>query len=213
MATEIWVNTGSGDCLFPDGTPMLTDHQWGPVTFILWRFHKRCLKHQSLKSVWKLHTCNVIQISLVNCFKAIPMFACISHHSSISGCNKDITTLVHIIARGQPSEKSLSETMMVNLLTHKYVTRLQWVNSKTELNSRWKVSPWHLSGGSINCSANDHSTQVPIVIMAYQVSYVTALWDIRFNTRKCARYFEILWHILNDVIIMSTNVLRHQRKS
>ena len=35
--------------------PMLTDHQWSPVTFILGQFHKKCLNHQSLKSVWKLH--------------------------------------------------------------------------------------------------------------------------------------------------------------
>ena len=27
-----------------------------PVTFILGQFHKRCLNHQSLKSVWKLHS-------------------------------------------------------------------------------------------------------------------------------------------------------------
>ena len=57
---EIWVNIGSGNGLLPDGTkslpePMLTDHQWSPVTFILGQFHKRCLNHQSLKSVWKLH--------------------------------------------------------------------------------------------------------------------------------------------------------------
>ena len=44
----------------PDGTkplpePMLTDHQWSPVTFILGQFHKRSLNNQSLKSVWKLH--------------------------------------------------------------------------------------------------------------------------------------------------------------
>ena len=32
-----------------------TDHQWSPVTFILGQFYKRCLNHQSLKSVWKLH--------------------------------------------------------------------------------------------------------------------------------------------------------------
>ena len=57
---EFWVNIGSGNGLFPDGTkplpkPMLTDHQWSPVTFILGQFHKRCLNHQSLKFVWKLH--------------------------------------------------------------------------------------------------------------------------------------------------------------
>ena len=50
----------SGNDLLPDGTkplpePMLTDHQWSPVTLILGQFNKRCLNHQSLKSVWKLH--------------------------------------------------------------------------------------------------------------------------------------------------------------
>ena len=35
--------------------PMLTDHQWSPVTFILGPFNKRCLNCQWLKSVWKLH--------------------------------------------------------------------------------------------------------------------------------------------------------------
>ena len=54
------VNIGSGNGLVPDGTkplpePMLTDHQWSPMTFILGQFHKRCLNHQWLKSVWKLH--------------------------------------------------------------------------------------------------------------------------------------------------------------
>ena len=60
MATEIWVNIGSGNGLLPDATkplpkPMLTNHLWSPVSFILGQFHKRCLNHQSLKSVWKIH--------------------------------------------------------------------------------------------------------------------------------------------------------------
>ena len=47
MATEIWVNIGSGNGLLPDGTkplpePMLTDHQWSPATFIVGQFHKSC---------------------------------------------------------------------------------------------------------------------------------------------------------------------------
>ena len=51
MATKIWVNIGSGNGLLPDGNkplpePMLTDHQWSPVTFILGQFHNRCLNHQ-----------------------------------------------------------------------------------------------------------------------------------------------------------------------
>ena len=59
MATEIWVNIGSGNGLLPDGTmplpePMLTDHLWSSVAFISVQFHKTCLNHQSLKSVWKL---------------------------------------------------------------------------------------------------------------------------------------------------------------
>ena len=46
MATEIWVNIGSGNGLLPDGTkpspePMLTDRQWNPMTFILGQFHKK----------------------------------------------------------------------------------------------------------------------------------------------------------------------------
>ena len=66
MATEIWVNIGSGNGLLPDGTkplpePMMTDRQWNPVTFILGQFHKRCLNHQSLISFWKLHNLNFIQ--------------------------------------------------------------------------------------------------------------------------------------------------------
>ena len=60
MATEVWVNIGSGNGLLSDGTkpllePMLTDHRWNPVTFILGQFHKRCLNHRALKSIWKLH--------------------------------------------------------------------------------------------------------------------------------------------------------------
>ena len=59
LQQEIWVNIGSNNGLLPDGTkplpePMLTGHQWSPVTFISGQFHKRCLNRQSLKSVWKL---------------------------------------------------------------------------------------------------------------------------------------------------------------
>ena len=40
MATEIWINIGSGNGLLHDGNKplpelMLTDYQWSPVTFIL----------------------------------------------------------------------------------------------------------------------------------------------------------------------------------
>ena len=41
--------------ILPLPEPMLTDHQWSPVTLILGQFRKRCLNHQSLKCIWKLH--------------------------------------------------------------------------------------------------------------------------------------------------------------
>ena len=46
MATKIWVNTGSGNGLLPDGTkplpePMLTYHQQRTATFIWGQVHKR----------------------------------------------------------------------------------------------------------------------------------------------------------------------------
>ena len=62
MATEIWVNIGSGNGLLPNGTkplpePMLTDHQLSPVTLISGQFYempqpaitKICLKITNLK--------------------------------------------------------------------------------------------------------------------------------------------------------------------
>ena len=36
---------------------------WSQVTFIVGQFRKRCLNHQSLKSIWKVHIWNYIQIS------------------------------------------------------------------------------------------------------------------------------------------------------
>ena len=58
LVTPYGDNISSDNGLMPDGTkplpePMLTDHQWSPVTFTLGQFHKRCLNHQSLKSIWK----------------------------------------------------------------------------------------------------------------------------------------------------------------
>ena len=53
------VNIGSGNCLLPDGTkpllkPMLTCHQWGPITFIWGQFHKKYPSHQSFKIILKI---------------------------------------------------------------------------------------------------------------------------------------------------------------
>ena len=83
MATEIWVNIGSGNGLLPDGTkplpePKLTDHQWSPVTFILGQdmpqpsitkicFKITCLKFHSnfpganeLKFYWSTLLTNIV---------------------------------------------------------------------------------------------------------------------------------------------------------
>ena len=57
MVAYIWVNTGSGNGLLPDCSmplpePMLTYHQWSPVTFIWGQFHKRHhLRNQSIELV------------------------------------------------------------------------------------------------------------------------------------------------------------------
>ena len=40
----------------------------------------------------------------------------------------NIKALVQIMAWRRPGDKPLSEAMLVSLLTHKYVTRPQWVN-------------------------------------------------------------------------------------
>ena len=59
MASEIWVNIGSGNGLLPGGTkplpePMLTNQQLDPVTFIWWQLHKIFLLEQSDRSgIWQ----------------------------------------------------------------------------------------------------------------------------------------------------------------
>ena len=79
MATEIWVNIGSGNGLLPDGTkplpePVLTDHQWSPVTFILGQFYNRS---QILQPITEIH----LKITY-------PKF-----HSNFSGVNELMNTL------------------------------------------------------------------------------------------------------------------------
>ena len=56
---QIWVNTGSSNGLLPNSTkplpePMLTNHQWGLVTFTLQQLHKKYASYLSLKWVWNL---------------------------------------------------------------------------------------------------------------------------------------------------------------
>ena len=65
MATEIWVNIGSGNGLLPEGInePMLTYNKYGPVTLIWGQFNKRFLIHWPLKSAYKLLIWNLLWIS------------------------------------------------------------------------------------------------------------------------------------------------------
>ena len=68
MATDIWVNIGSGNGLMIDGTkplpePTLIYHQWGPVSITWELFHKWYRSHQSQRLAWKLLIQNCIQIS------------------------------------------------------------------------------------------------------------------------------------------------------
>ena len=80
MATEIWVNIGLGNGLLPDGTkplpePMLTDHQWSPVKFILGQFSQEMPQ----PSITKIHlkiTCLKFQLNFPG---ANGLSACINH--------------------------------------------------------------------------------------------------------------------------------------
>ena len=63
MVTQNWVNIGSGNVLLPDGTkllpkPVLTYHQWSPVT-ITWGQLK--LDHHFPKLDWKLPNSNLLE--------------------------------------------------------------------------------------------------------------------------------------------------------
>ena len=54
----------------------------------------------------------------------------------------NIQALVQIMAWRRPGDKPLSEPMIDSLLTHKCVTRLQWVNAEC---AKWYMSQWHES--------------------------------------------------------------------
>ena len=59
MLTYIWVNTGSGNGLLPDGSKsspelMFTNHQWALLTFTGGQFRRNCSKYPFLIRVWRL---------------------------------------------------------------------------------------------------------------------------------------------------------------
>ena len=68
MATEIWVNIGSGNGLLPDGTkpspePLLIYHQYGLLASIWVQFYKTYFNQQSLQLAGKLLSKNFFEIS------------------------------------------------------------------------------------------------------------------------------------------------------
>ena len=58
------------------------------------------------------------------------------------GLIKNIPALVQIMAWCRPGTKPLSEPMMVNLLTHICITRLQWVQLDKYGYFVWKINIW-----------------------------------------------------------------------
>ena len=75
------------------------------------------------------------------------------------GLINNIPALVQIMAWHRPGDKPLSETMMVNLLTHISVTRPQWVKL---IEAEW---PMYISNLAINGSDNGLSPGWPQVII------------------------------------------------
>ena len=57
------------------------------------------------------------------------------------GLINNIPALVQIMARRRPGDKPLSEAIMVNLLTHIFVTRPQWVKSSCIIPCKYTL-PW-----------------------------------------------------------------------
>ena len=83
MATEIWVNIGSGNGLLPEGRHQVitwTNVDWSSVNSCDIHIRAisqeiiRCLNHQSLKSLWKLHINGLVQdcsISIANALEIL----------------------------------------------------------------------------------------------------------------------------------------------
>ena len=93
------------------------------MTFISGQFHKRCRNHQWLKSVWKLHIQNFIQIS------------------QGQWVNKPV--LEHIRAWHETGNKTSPYPNRIPVYWHICITRPPWVNSLApggfELNIWWVV--------------------------------------------------------------------------
>ena len=95
MATEIWVNIGSGNGLLPDGTkplpePMLTDHQWSPSGI-----HIRAISQE------------MPQPSISNLFEN---YIYLNFHSNLPGANELRLWGLCVLANGTVSSHAVSIT-------------------------------------------------------------------------------------------------------
>ena len=70
----------------------------------------------------------ILQTMFSNAFSWMKMLLNISLKFVPNGPVNNIPSLVQVMAWRRPGDKPLSEPMMVSLLTHRSVTRPQWVN-------------------------------------------------------------------------------------
>ena len=92
MATWIWVNIGPGNGLLPDGTeplpePMLTYHQWLPVTFS--RHATSPCEHGDLRFFTPL-LCVVSVFSIISVFYSFPRKKINLHKTSLKSIFKRV---------------------------------------------------------------------------------------------------------------------------
>ena len=79
MATQIWVNIGSGNGVLPDCTkplpdPMLTYHQWGSVAYTREQFHRTCSMVQTVTWIRNVHLQNYCHISKGSMSKYLSLY-------------------------------------------------------------------------------------------------------------------------------------------
>ena len=97
MATQTWVNIGSGMSLLPDGTEQLPEsmltYHWDPMAFSWRQFHSNCSRYRSLQGVWKLHILKysyITQRSMVRYNIYMYLYECIHVSTMPFMLSKDI---------------------------------------------------------------------------------------------------------------------------
>ena len=112
--TLIWINTGSGNGLLPDGIRpllelMLTNYQWDVMALIWRQFHSECLRRMSLVCGWKLPIRSLPHLlgskGLIHGLRPISA-ASISASDRIS-----FTTFLRIIRRFWSPSRRIMETL------------------------------------------------------------------------------------------------------